>query len=50
MASQVTVIDPTLRRIVIKINPGTYLSQVRDQACEKFRLDPGQYSLRLAPS
>ena len=46
MSSQVTVIGPGARRHIIKVTPGRYLTEIRDEACEKFRLDPAQHGLK----
>ena len=46
MATQVTVIDPAARRQVVKVTPGTYLNDVLQEACTKFRLDSSQYGLK----
>ena len=46
MASQLTVLGPGARRHLVKVTPGTYLSDVFHEACTKFRLDPAQYSLK----
>ena len=46
MAAQVTVIDPSARRQIVKVTPSTYLSDVLQEACTKFRLDANQYGLK----
>ena len=44
--SQITVLGPGARRHLVKVTPGKYLSEVRDEACEKLRLDASQYGLK----
>ncbi|EKD21365.1 uncharacterized protein L3040_000599 [Drepanopeziza brunnea f. sp. 'multigermtubi'] len=46
MASNVVVIDSSFRRTVIKVNPGTYMTDVLEQACKKFNLDASRYGLK----
>ena len=46
MASQVTVIDTTARRAVVKVNPSTYLTDVLQEGCKKLGLDSRQYGMK----
>jgi hypothetical protein len=46
MASHVVILHSSARRITIKTLPGTYLSEVLEQACTKLGLDASQYGLR----
>ncbi|KAI4148793.1 MAG: hypothetical protein LQ340_004931 [Diploschistes diacapsis] len=46
MSSQISIIGPGARRQVVKVTPGQYLSEVRDEACKYFRLDAGQYGFK----
>ncbi|KAL2072835.1 hypothetical protein VTL71DRAFT_12178 [Oculimacula yallundae] len=46
MASNVVVLDSSLRRTVIKVNPGTYMTDVLEQACQKFKLKASNYGLK----
>ncbi|KAL7927477.1 GLUT4 regulating protein TUG domain-containing protein [Trichoderma austrokoningii] len=44
--SHVVVINTDLRRTTIKVNPGTYLSDVLAEACNKLGLDSDKYSIK----
>ncbi|KAE9980422.1 hypothetical protein BLS_008754 [Venturia inaequalis] len=46
MASNVVVVDTTARRITVKVNPETQLTDVLKQACEKWKLLPELYNLK----
>ncbi|KID77453.1 Tether containing UBX domain for GLUT4 [Metarhizium brunneum] len=46
MASHVVVIATDLRRATVKVNPGTYLSDVLDQACQKLNLSSDKYLVK----
>ncbi|TLD39284.1 Glycerol-3-phosphate dehydrogenase [NAD(+)] [Venturia nashicola] len=46
MASNVVVVDTTARRITIKVNPETQLTDVLKQACEKWKLRSELYMLK----
>ncbi|QDS67600.1 hypothetical protein FKW77_003877 [Venturia effusa] len=43
MASNVVVVDSTARRITIKVNPETQLTDILKQACEKWKLPAELY-------
>ncbi|KAG6143174.1 hypothetical protein E4U38_004570 [Claviceps purpurea] len=43
MASHVVVIAADLRRTTVKVTPGTYLTDVLDQACKKLNLSSDKY-------
>ncbi|KAK5987604.1 Tether containing UBX domain for GLUT4 [Cladobotryum mycophilum] len=46
MSSHVVVIATDLRRTTIKVTPGTYLSDVLEQACKKLNLDSTRYLVK----
>ncbi|KAK2591684.1 hypothetical protein QQS21_010621 [Conoideocrella luteorostrata] len=46
MASHIVVIATDLRRTTVKVTPGTYLSDVLDQACKKLNLSSNKYLIR----
>ena len=46
MASKVKVVDSNFRQIEIKVNPGTHLTEVLEQACAKFKADPTRHLLK----
>ncbi|KAK7969529.1 hypothetical protein PG996_002029 [Apiospora saccharicola] len=46
MATNVKVISTDLRQATIKANPGTYLTEILEQACTKFHLSADKYLLK----
>ena len=46
MASHVVVIDASARRHTIKTTPQKYLTDVLNEACAKFGLNPERYGLK----
>jgi len=48
MASHVTVIGSDLRRATVKVNPGTYMTDVLQEACKKLGLSADKYLLKYA--
>ncbi|KAH6610857.1 tether containing ubx domain for glut4 [Trichoderma cornu-damae] len=46
MASHVVVISTDLRRTTVKVSPGTYLSDVLQEACKKLGLDSDKYLVK----
>ncbi|UKZ77864.1 hypothetical protein TrVFT333_005590 [Trichoderma virens FT-333] len=46
MSSHVVVIATDLRRTTVKVNPGTYLSDVLQEACKKLSLDSDKYLIK----
>lgn len=46
MASHVVVIDTSFRRTTVKVTPGKYLSDVVEEACQKFGLKASNYTLK----
>ncbi|KAH7133513.1 GLUT4 regulating protein TUG-domain-containing protein [Dactylonectria macrodidyma] len=46
MASHVVVIATDLRRTTIKVNPGTYLADVLQEACKKLNLSSDRYLIK----
>ncbi|RBQ87448.1 hypothetical protein VDGD_03130 [Verticillium dahliae] len=46
MASHVTVIATDLRRTTVKVNPGTYMTDVLQEACKKLNLGSDKYLLK----
>lgn len=49
MASHVVVIATDLRRTTIKVSPGTYLTDVLQEACKKLNLSSDNYLIKYAP-
>lgn len=47
MASHVVVTDTSFRRQNIKVHPGTYMTDVLEEACKKFGLKSSNYVLKL---
>lgn len=48
MSAHVVVIGTDLRRATVKVNPGTYLTDVLEQACAKLGLKSDGYLLKSA--
>lgn len=46
MASHVVVTSSAARSTKVKVTPGTYMSDVLDQACKSLKLEPGNYLLK----
>ncbi|KAI1382098.1 putative UBX domain protein [Hypoxylon crocopeplum] len=46
MATNVKVVGTDLKQVTIKVNPGTYLTDVLEQACEKLRVPSNKYLLK----
>ncbi|OCK84125.1 hypothetical protein K432DRAFT_345716 [Lepidopterella palustris CBS 459.81] len=46
MASHLVVVHPTARTVKIPTTPGTYLTDVRDEACKKLNVKPDQFTLK----
>lgn len=46
MASKVKVVDSNFRQVEVKVNPGTHLTEVLEQACAKLKADPGRHLLK----
>ncbi|KFA64112.1 hypothetical protein S40285_00798 [Stachybotrys chlorohalonatus IBT 40285] len=46
MSSHVVVIATDLRRTTVKVNPGTYLSDVLEEACKKLNLASDKYLVK----
>ncbi|KAF2266294.1 hypothetical protein CC78DRAFT_597193 [Lojkania enalia] len=46
MTSHVTIYNASARSFRIATSPGTYLSEVRDEACKKFNVSPDQFTLK----
>jgi tether containing UBX domain for GLUT4 len=46
MASHVVVLDTSLRRTTVKVNPGTYVTEILEQACSKWGINPSNYGLK----
>lgn len=40
------IVDSSFRRVNIKCNPNTFLSDVLAEACQKLKLPPEQYGLK----
>ncbi|KAK8114268.1 UBX domain protein [Apiospora kogelbergensis] len=46
MATNVKVVSTDLRQTTIKVNPGTYLTDVLEQACSRLKLSADKYLLK----
>ncbi|KAI0515262.1 GLUT4 regulating protein TUG-domain-containing protein [Xylaria bambusicola] len=46
MATNVKVVGTDLRQVTIKVNPGTYLTEVLEQACTKLKIPNNKYLLK----
>ncbi|KAI3342709.1 GLUT4 regulating protein TUG-domain-containing protein [Ustulina deusta] len=46
MATNVKVVGTDLRQVTIKVNPGTYLTEVLEQACTKLKVPNSKYLLK----
>jgi tether containing UBX domain for GLUT4 len=46
MASHVVVIATDLRRATVKVTPGTYLTDVLEEACRKLGLSSDKYLVK----
>ncbi|KAI0176197.1 GLUT4 regulating protein TUG-domain-containing protein [Hypoxylon sp. FL1284] len=46
MATNVKVVGTDLRQVTVKVNPGTYLTDILAQACEKLKVSPDKYLLK----
>ncbi|KAI0200324.1 GLUT4 regulating protein TUG-domain-containing protein [Astrocystis sublimbata] len=46
MATNVKVVGTDLRQVTIKVNPGTYLTDILEQACTKLKVSNDKYLLK----
>ncbi|KAI0486419.1 GLUT4 regulating protein TUG-domain-containing protein [Xylaria cf. heliscus] len=46
MATNVKVVGTDLRQVTIKVNPGTYLTEILEQACTKLKVSNAKYLLK----
>lgn len=46
MSSHVVVVAPDVKRVSVKVNPGTYMFDVLDEACKKLNLQVDKWSLK----
>ena len=46
MAAQVTVINTSFQRTIVKVTPGKYISDVMEEACKVWNLDASKYTLK----
>ncbi|KAI1415935.1 putative UBX domain protein [Hypoxylon sp. FL1857] len=46
MATNVKVVGTDLRQVTVKVTPGTYLTDVLEQACEKLKVPSSKYLLK----
>ncbi|KAI0553775.1 GLUT4 regulating protein TUG-domain-containing protein [Xylaria curta] len=46
MATNVKVVGTDLRQVTIKVNPGTYLTEILEQACSKLKVSSDKYLLK----
>ncbi|KAJ0121573.1 ubx domain-containing protein [Diaporthe amygdali] len=46
MSSHVVVVSPDVKRVSVKVNPGTYMFDVLEEACKKLNLEVDKWSLK----
>ncbi|KAI2614641.1 putative UBX domain protein [Hypoxylon fragiforme] len=46
MATNVKVVGTDLKQVTVKVNPGTYLTDILEQACEKLKVPSNKYLLK----
>ncbi|KAI7788944.1 ubx domain-containing protein [Diaporthe eres] len=46
MSSHVVVVSPDVKRVSVKVNPGTYMFDVLEEACKKLNLQVDKWSLK----
>ncbi|KAK7744178.1 hypothetical protein SLS53_003699 [Cytospora paraplurivora] len=46
MSSHVVVVSPDVKRVNIKVNPGTYMFDVLEEACKKLNLEVDRWNLK----
>ncbi|KAI0013475.1 putative UBX domain protein [Xylariaceae sp. FL0662B] len=46
MATNVKVVGTDLKQVTVKVNPGTYLTDILDQACEKLKVPSSKFLLK----
>ncbi|KAI3397894.1 hypothetical protein diail_10295 [Diaporthe ilicicola] len=46
MSSHVVVVSPDVKRVSVKVNPGTYMFDVLEEACKKLNLEVHKWSLK----
>lgn len=46
MSSHVVVVSPDVKRVSIKVNPGTYMFDVLEEACKKLNLEVDKWNLK----
>ncbi|KAI1203016.1 GLUT4 regulating protein TUG-domain-containing protein [Nemania serpens] len=46
MATNVKVVGTDLRQVTVKVNPGTYLTEILEQACTKLKVPNNKYLLK----
>ena len=46
MASHVVVLDTSLRRTTVKVSPGTYVTEILEEACRKWGFKASNYGLK----
>ncbi|KAH8657433.1 UBX domain protein [Tricladium varicosporioides] len=46
MAAHVKVIDTSFRQHTVKVTPGKYMTEVLEEACKKFGINPNNYSIK----
>lgn len=46
MSSHVVVVAPDVKRVNVKVNPGTYMFDVLEEACKKLNLEVDKWSLK----
>ena len=50
MSSHVVVVSPDVKRVSVKVNPGTYMFDVLEEACKKLNLKVDKWSLKCVDS
>ncbi|POS78570.1 UBX domain-containing protein [Diaporthe helianthi] len=46
MSSHVVVVSPNVKRVSVKVNPGTHMFDVLEEACKKLNLQADEWSLK----
>lgn len=46
MSSHVVVVSPDVKRVSVKVNPGTHMFDVLEEACKKLNLQADKWSLK----
>jgi tether containing UBX domain for GLUT4 len=46
MATNVVILDSSFRRLTVKVTPGKFLSEVLEEACDKWKLNASNHGLK----